>query len=245
MCDGTKRRKIMQAVICDDEKSTCAELKEILTEYAASRDILLTVSVFYSGEELIEHLEKVETDILFLDIEPPGKDGVEIGKYIRTVLQNESIFLIYISSKTQYAMELFQNRPFHFLVKPLNREKIRSTLDNVFRLAGKNNDIFAYQNKQGCFQVKYKEILYFQSNGRVIYVVTEKGTGSFYGKLSQVAEKVPRELFLRIHKSYLINHTHVRRFAYDWVEMVNGDTLGISKANRVEIRRMIRENRND
>ena len=50
--------------------------------------------------------------------------------------------------------------------------------------------------------------------------------------LSQVAEKVPRELFLRIHKSYLINHTHVRRFAYDWVEMVNGDTLGISKANR-------------
>ena len=231
----------MQAVICDDEKSTCAELKEILIEYSIFRNIPLTVSVFYSGEELIEHLEKVETDILFLDIELPGKDGVEIGKYIRTVLQNESIFLIYISSKTQYAMELFQNHPFHFLVKPLDREKIKSTLDNVFRLAGKSNDIFQYQNKNGCFQEKYKDILYFQSTGRVIRVVTEKGARDFYGKLGKVQEETPRELFLRIHKSYLVNMTHVRQFAYDWVEMVNGEILTISKANRVEVRKMIRE----
>lgn len=108
----------MKTVICDDEKSTCSELEEIILKYAKEKSVSLVTEVFYSGDTLLDYLKREKINILFLDIELPGKDGVMVGKYIREVLEEENIFLIYISSKENYALQLFQNRPFDFLVKP-------------------------------------------------------------------------------------------------------------------------------
>lgn len=109
--------KIMKTVICDDEKSTCSELEEIILKYAKEKSVSLVTEVFYSGDTLLDYLKREKINILFLDIELPGKDGVMVGKYIREVLEEENIFLIYISSKENYALQLFQNRPFDFFGK--------------------------------------------------------------------------------------------------------------------------------
>lgn len=85
----------------------------------------------------MEYLKREKINILFLDIELPGKDGVMVGKYIREVLEDENIFLVYISSKENYALQLFQNRPFDFLVKPIEQAKIYHVLDNICRISGK------------------------------------------------------------------------------------------------------------
>ena len=63
---------------------------------------------------MLEYLKREKADILFLDIELPGMNGVSVGKYIREILEDENIFLIYISSKQNYALQLFQNHPFDF-----------------------------------------------------------------------------------------------------------------------------------
>ena len=108
----------MRAMICDDEKNTCTELEEILISYTSERGVQLDVDVFFSGDSMISYLrEKEASDILFLDIEIPGADGVVVGDYIRSVLENEQVYIIYISSKEQYALRLFQNRPFDFLIR--------------------------------------------------------------------------------------------------------------------------------
>ena len=123
--------KIMKTIICDDEKSTCSELEEIILKYAKEKSVSLVTEVFYSGDTLLDYLKREKINILFLDIELPGKDGVMVGKYIREVLEEENIFLIYISSKENYALQLFQNRPFDFLVKPIEAAKIYHVLDNL------------------------------------------------------------------------------------------------------------------
>ena len=106
------------------KKSTCSELEEIILKYAKEKSVSLVTEVFYSGDTLLDYLKREKINILFLDIELPGKDGVMVGKYIREVLEEENIFLIYISSKENYALQLFQNRPFDFLVKPIEAAKI-------------------------------------------------------------------------------------------------------------------------
>ena len=129
----------MKAIICDDEKSTCSELEEIILKYAKEKRVPLVTEVFYSGDILLDYLKREKINILFLDIELPGKDGVMVGKYIREVLEEENIFLVYISSKENYALQLFQNRPFDFLVKPIEQAKIYHVLDNICRISGKNS----------------------------------------------------------------------------------------------------------
>lgn len=103
--------KIMKTIICDDEKSTCSELEEIILKYAKEKSVSLVTEVFYSGDTLLDYLKREKINILFLDIELPGKDGVMVGKYIREVLEEENIFLIYISSKENYALQLFSKSP--------------------------------------------------------------------------------------------------------------------------------------
>ena len=85
----------MKAIICDDEKSTCSELEEIILKYAKERRVPLVTEVFYSGDILLDYLKREKINILFLDIELPGKDGVMVGKYIREVLE-ERIYFWYI-----------------------------------------------------------------------------------------------------------------------------------------------------
>lgn len=236
----------MRVIICDDEKSTCEELEQMLMNYASERALKLDVDVFFSGDTLANYLYKEEApDILFLDIEIPGLNGVVVGDYIRRVLQNEQVFLIYISSKEKYALQLFKNRPFDFIVKPIDEKKIFYILDNICRIIGKSNCNFEYQNKAITYRIPYKDILYFQSVGRKINIIMKQEIKSFYGKLSNVEKKIPKNLFLNIHKSYLVNFNYVKEYTYEWVKMVNGDILNISKANRSTVRRKILEREAD
>lgn len=236
----------MYVIVCDDEKSTCSQLECLLADYALRRGVKLRTDSFFSGDALIDHLDKEETpDVLFLDIELPRLSGVAVGDYIRRVLENEQIFLVYISSKERYALQLFKNRPFDFLIKPLNEEKVFPVLDNICRIVGKSNCEFEYQNKGSVYRIPYRDILYFQSAGRKISIVARQGERTFYGKLADVAAKLPERLFLSIHKSYLVNVNYVQEYTYECVKMLNGDTLTISKVNRAAVRRKILEREAD
>ena len=168
-----------------------------------------------------------------------------IGKYIREILEEETLFLVYISSKVNYALQLFQNRPFDFWVKPIEQSKVYHVLDNICRISGKNSVSLEFQTQNSRYRVLYTDILYFQSVGRKINIVMKKEAKTFYGKLNEIEERTPENTFLRIHKSYLVNKSYVREFTYEWVKMLNGDVLNISKINRADVRRKILESEAD
>lgn len=238
--------KIMRVVICDDEISTCAEIEQMLRVFAFEKCIKLEVDVFFDGVALTEYLKREKApDILFLDIELPGMNGVEVGKYIRDILKNTDMFLLYISSKEEYALELFQNQPFDFLIKPIKKDRLDYVMNKIFRIIEKNECNFEYKSQGNSYRIMYRDILYFQSDGRKINIVMEKEIQSFYGKLSEIEQMCPEGLFLRIHKSYLINMHHAKEITYKWIKMVNGDVLDISRSNRVAIRRKLMESMAD
>lgn len=232
----------MNIVVCDDEKITCSELEQMIVNYFRRKSMKQEVSVFYSGDALAAWLQKGgSVDILFLDIEIPGINGIKVGDYIRNVLENEQLILIYISSKMKYAMQLFKNRPFDFLVKPLTEDNVYPVLDRVCRIMKKIDSNFEYLSN-GCVNyIPYKEILYFQSSGRQVNIIMRNEIRSFYGKLTDVEKTIPGSFFLNIHKSYLINYNYVEEYKYEQLRMVNGDVLNISRPKRMEIRRKVLE----
>lgn len=73
----------------------------------------------------------------------------------------------------------------------------------------------------------------------------KKEIRTFYGKLNEIEERLPENVFLRIHKSYLVNKSYVKEFTYEWIKMLNGDVLSISKINRADVRRKILESAAD
>ncbi len=235
-----------QILLCDDEKETCAELEEMILAYAKKKKLKIETGIFYTGETLLHYLtEHPEITILFLDIELPEQNGVEIGRILREKLDRQELILVYISWKQQYAMSLFQNRPFDFLVKPLQTEQVEKVLDKIFHLTGQEKYCFSYQTQKGVRRIAYREILYLKSEGRKIHLMTEKDEQIFYGKLSEAEKQLPEQLFLSIHKSYLVNICYIKEYTQEWVKMTNGDQLTISKTKRMETRRKILERMKD
>lgn len=220
--------------ICDDENSTCNQLELYLEQYMKRHYVSFEIQIFYSGETLCEFLNYGNTiNCIFLDIELPGINGVQIGKYLREILENEMIDIIYISSKTNYAMELFQCRPLDFLVKPLSYEKIEKVLNISIKKGGVRSKNFEFHSEGRTQKLLLSQILYFRSDNKKIYIVLNaEEEKCFNGKLDEVEKRVPKDLFLRIHKSYLINFDYVLEYRYEYVKIVNGDVLTISKAHR-------------
>ena len=145
---------------------------------------------------MTEYLKKEKApDILFLDIELPGMNGVEVGKYIRDILRNTDMFMIYISSKKEYALELFQNQPFDFLIKPIKKERLYHVMEKIFSIIGKNECNFEYKNQGNSYRIMYKDILYFQSDGRKINIVMEKKIESFMVSYLRLNRCVQRGCF--------------------------------------------------
>lgn len=225
--------------ICDDEIKTCNELEKYIEAYLKSNYLIASIEVFYSGETLCKYLnaENPRFNLVFLDIELPQINGIQVGNYIRDLLKDEVVEIIYISSKTNYAMELFANRPLDFIVKPLQYDKIAKTLDVANKRGRIRKKLFEYQCNQIVKRVPLHEIMYFKSDNKKINMILYDGTTAiFTSKLKDIQKKISNVIFLQIHKSYLINCDFVLEYTYEWVKMSNGDILNISKVNRNQVR---------
>lgn len=227
-----------QIAICDDEKSTCAILEEMILRYAGTKGMQFETSVFYRCETFLDYLRETdEFDALFLDIQLPGRSGVEAGRIIREDYRNEKLDIIYISSKESYALQLFKNRPLDFLIKPLTYEMVAGVLDVLVQRNGMRGSFFEYKANRINHRIPYYEIVYFRSEDKKIYIVLTNGEEKvFYGKLRDIAETLMKEMFLAIHQSYLVNIEYVQEFTFEWVKMENGDILNISKTYRKKVK---------
>lgn len=216
--------------ICDDDEKICSELEELIFQYGKSSGIKLDIDVFESGEELCDFLnERNWIDLLFLDIEFPKMNGIEIGSYIREAMGNETIHIVYISMKEDYYARLFDVRPMHFLLKPIDREKVINDIEKAFMLSGILGQVFTYKLGHCTGKVQIRDILYFESVERKIRIVTITGEIIYYGKIADILSELQQYRFLAIHRSYVVNYSHILKFKNDEMEMSNGDILPISR----------------
>ena len=114
-------------------------------------------------------------------------------------------------------------------------QQIDASLELAIKLIKSNSERFEFQNGRDYYYMPYSEIIYFESNGRKIKIVTMKTEQEFYGVIKDLKKRLPKEFF-PIHQSYVINETHVVRYAYDMVEMNNNTILSISKSFRKQVR---------
>lgn len=228
--------------ICDDEKCTCAELENMIYSYADRTGIKIDVCVWYEGEKLSQYLNRGNRlDILFLDIQLISTDGISIGNFIRNVLEDMETIIIYISSKSSYAMSLFKIQPLDFLIKPLDDKSVEDTLERAIKVYEMKNQTFEYYSKGYFFKIPYNKIIYFYSQNKKVVIVLKDKELRFNAKLKEVATRVPHN-FVMIHQSYLINLDYVQECSYEIVKMSDGSYLNISQPYRKKVRDHIIKN---
>lgn len=222
--------------ICDDENGTCTELESMLYQFGEKHGIKMEINVWYTGESLCDFLKQGNpVDLLFLDIELISMDGVRVGNFIREELKNLETIIVYISSKSSYAMQLFQVQPLCFLIKPLNADEVENTLLKSMRQYEIKNHNFEYYAKGNFCKIPYKKIIYFYSQNKKICIITNEEEIQFNGKLKSIVSVLPHN-FAMIHQSYIINLDYILECSYELVKMYGGSLLTISHPYRKSVR---------
>lgn len=227
--------------ICDDDRILCSELEEQICHISGEMDVKAETEVWESGESLRKDLEKgFRLDLLFLDIELVQANGVDVGRFIRNELNDMEMHIVYISSKQNYAMQLFKIQPLDFLIKPVSEDQLREVLSRSIRQRRDSGDYFEYQKGGSHRRIPLKEIVYFMSMDKKIRVVTKNGPEEFYGKLKEAVKGLPG-YFMTIHQSYVVNQDFIAEYTYETVKLTDGEELNISRPYRKEVRERIRE----
>lgn len=217
--------------ICDDDQEFCNWLEKTLR--ANNGEFKQSIDSYSSGEALCHAMQNgKEYDLIFLDIMLQVMNGVDVGKYIRETLFNNSVQIIYVSFNTQYAMELFQNRPFDFLVKPIEKERVIKVVEKVVQLSLSINLALSITSDRQKYIVKCKDIIYAMSEIRKTILYTTEREYTIYLKLGELLQQLPAGDYVAIHKSYIVNWLYVRVVGIDSVTLYNNQILPISRNYR-------------
>lgn len=222
--------------ICDDDWNSAELVSQYLEKISKKYQYKLDVDVYSSGEELIRGYEEGNRfDLIYLDIEMKGIDGIETARWIRE--HQYHMILIYVSSYDTYLKQLFEVEPFRFVQKPIEMESFEKIfLKAVERIEEQKGEYFRFQSGRNMINLLCREILYLESCGRKVIVHTGNHTYEYYDKLDHVEEQLKDMRFVRIHKAYLVNMDNVEAFQYERLSLKDGTILNISEKNRPRIR---------
>lgn len=237
---------MIKAAICDDDKLFTGQLERHLHLVAEDISIPLETEIFFDGAGFLEELNRgTRYDIIFMDIEMTQMDGISAAKQLRHL--DPTALLVYISGYDQYFRQLFEVGVFRFLDKPVNTEQLSECFVDACRQISDRNACSEYTCKRGFFRIPFREIVYFESDRRVIRLYLWNGEHrEFYGKLNRIEEgmKAGGRFFLRIHQSYLLNYDYVRRMDGTSVTLaINGKEiqLPISSDRQYEMSKQLCE----
>lgn len=229
-------KNMLRFAICDDEEGICSRLEEYINTYCNSKMIKSEIDIFNSGESFIRFLKNDNRyHIIFLDIELKNCNGIDVSEHIRNVIGNETVQIVYVSGKAGYDRQLFTYRPFYFVDKPFDYDKISYVINKYLHIYGDGNNIFHYKVGHDTFWIKLDEILYFKSIDRKIMIKTSSEEDNFYGSLEKIEEQLKKNGFLSPHKSYLVNYRFIRSFRSDMIILTNNEEIPVAKSKRKEI----------
>lgn len=222
--------------ICDDNKKITEKISSILKEYKGKE---FNIDVFNSGEELLE--SRKHFDILFLDIDMGGINGIETGKRIRE--KDKNLKIIYLTSYSNYAHMAFSVHAFAYLLKPVKKEEIYHQIDEALSYYQKEDDDFSieFSTNQGLVKFLVSDIYYFEYQNRTVKIVSKIGEYIIKEKISSIYNIMKNYDFTMPHKSFIVNFFNVKTVkGYD-ITMINESIVPLSQKKSTEFRDALNE----
>ena len=167
--------------------------------------------------------------LILLDIEMRGIDGLETARRVRALLPD--CYIIFITSHDEFALTGYEVQAFRYLVKPVQPEKLTEAISAV---RAELADQLTLHVEDGPVEalVRARDIFYVEAQDKRVRLVTARETFSDRRGIDEVAALLAQEDFYRVHRSYLINLRYVAFMDGTTVQLVNGDQVPISRLRK-------------
>lgn len=220
--------QIINIGICDDEKIQVELLERYVNNWAKERSLRVHVEFFYNAEsfDFAWSMNK-KYNILLLDIEMPGEDGVQLAKKIRKV--DKQIDIIFITAIPDYISEGYNVDAINYLIKPISEEKLYECLDKAIEKIPIEEKSMLIEVDGETIRILEKDILYIEAFSHSIDIHTINGKYRVRKNISIIEEELHEENFIRCHRSYIVGLKHIKRIGKTDITLDNNHVVPVSR----------------
>jgi two-component system LytT family response regulator len=235
----------MKAIIVDDERLARNELKTMLAEY---KDIEI-IAECANAEEAKAKIDQLKPDVIFLDINMPGKSGLELVEEISAMPD-----VVFITAYDEHAIKAFELNAFDYLLKPVQSQRLAETIkklsikDASFRSENTGpldaSELIFIKDGEKCWFVKLADIRLFESEGNYVRVYFDNFKPLILRSLNNLENRLNERQFFRASRKHIINLSFIATVE-TWfngglmVKMKDGKEVEISRRQAVKIKDML------
>lgn len=201
----------LKVAICDDDRTQIKFTSHLIQSIQLG--VNFEIITANSGENLLDKNSIEDLDIIFLDIEMDGINGIETAKEIRKL--NQDVIIVFITGYKKYALEAYDLKAFHYLIKPISKDKMEKLMGDILR---RKNEMDAYQEKEKELVIKirdrivklrYDEIYYFEKYSKSIIVCSGEGEFKFKGTIKNIISQIDMKYFIQCHQGFIVNRSKI------------------------------------
>lgn len=230
---------LYRIAICDDELSQITIVEDYLTRFSIKTDTEFHIERFSSGNELLKkyYNEKSPFDLVFMDMEMPGRNGIETAEEIRKI-PDRNVIIAFITSYPEYMQDSFDVQVSQYLTKPISYELFEQKLEKMLAYIGElETNITVISQKNGEIILHLDDIVCIESEKRTgVVITTNKDEITIKGKLAYFEKELADKYFISIHRTCLANMKYIRKFNADSLEFSTGKTVSVSRRRLSEIK---------
>lgn len=212
--------------ICDDSEADRQYVLHMVDRWAAAGGHTVQADCFPSAESFLFHAEEdSDYDILLLDIEMGSMDGVTMAKKLRR--QNDTVQIVFITGYSDYIAEGYEVAALHYLMKPVQEEKLCSVLDRAAEKLAKNERVLSLETGGELVRVPIYRIRYAEVSGNyvTIHAQTDVTVKMTLGELEQRLD----ERFYRAGRSVIVNLTQISRVTKTEIKLSDGTAIPLPR----------------
>ncbi len=232
---------MIKVLIADDEPHVCKELEYII----GTENELKIIKICHNGTDALEQISKLQPNLVFLDIEMPGLNGIQLGYYLKNMRQQP--YLIFVTAYGKFAVEAFKVGAKGYVLKPFSEEEVREQIRQAVDFF--NDRTAARQNSQdipktkipvqdnGKFQLlDQQDILLAYADERAVYVRAGGADFKVGFSLNELESHLRVTGFVRCHRNYIVNVNKVKE-VIPWFNstimlvMADGTNVPVSRAH--------------
>lgn len=224
----------MNILICDDDRDDIEMLKDLLLAYDSEKNIGMKVLSYEDGASLLNAIETVEPNAIFLDINMDKMDGLMLAGKIRENYGEVPIVLV--TAFINYALEGYKVRASRFLLKDDLKKTFPECMDHIISRMVHKRERMNFSCVEGEVNLKLADILYIEVSGHKSTIFLKGECYHIYETMEDIEKRLKPYDFLRVHQSYLVNLKHIRKIKNYNLTLDTGQEITIPKSRYKQVK---------
>ncbi len=218
-----------RTAIVEDTQEEAKQLKAYLSRYGSEHSTAFNVSVFSNGEEFLNQIEE-NYELVLMDIEMPGLDGMETAKKLRET--DENACLLFVTRLASYAIQGYGVKALDFLVKPVTYENFCLKMNRAITTIERNRkQEIVITTQEGSRKISIHDISYVEVMNHTLVYHTSEGDFSVRGSIRDCESRLVAYDFARCNNSFLVNLHYVTEIRHNDI-LVGNALLPIGSTKR-------------